>query len=133
MVIFVDTSALFALLDADDGHHRRAFAAWEEWLAQLVSFVTSNYVLLESAALIQRRLGVEAVRQFYEELLPVVRVQWITPDLHAAATAAFLAAGRRDLSLVDCASFALMRHLGLRAAFAFDRHFADQGFVLLPS
>ena len=39
---------------------------------------------------------------------------------------------RRQLSLVDCASFDIMRRLGLRDVFAFDPHFAEQGFRCLP-
>ncbi len=37
-----------------------------------------------------------------------------------------------DLSLVDCCSFESMRRRGIRTAFAYDAHFAQQGFELLP-
>jgi predicted nucleic acid-binding protein len=47
------------------------------------------------------------------------------------AVAGLLAAGRRQLSLVDCASFAVLRAEGQREAFAFDRHFQEEGFRLL--
>ncbi|PKO22873.1 MAG: hypothetical protein CVU38_07155 [Chloroflexi bacterium HGW-Chloroflexi-1] len=59
MVIFVDTSALYALMDADDQNHERARVAWAEWLDGPVQLATSNYVLLESIALIQHRLAYE--------------------------------------------------------------------------
>lgn len=52
--------------------------------------------------------------------------------LHQRALATLLGAGRREVSLVDWVSFLLMRELGIRHAFAFDRHFAEQGFVVLP-
>jgi hypothetical protein len=42
-----------------------------------------------------------------------------------------LAANRRQLSLVDCASFAAMRQSGFKNAFVFDRHFLEQGSTLL--
>jgi uncharacterized protein len=44
-----------------------------------------------------------------------------------------LAAARRNLSLVDCVSFELMRRLGIRRVFCFDPHFAEQGFELVGS
>jgi len=57
-------------------------------------------------------------------------------NLHAiaaygAGVAALLTAGRRQLSLVDCVSFLTMRRLNLKMAFAFDRHFTEQGFEVL--
>jgi predicted nucleic acid-binding protein len=57
----------------------------------------------------------------------------VTPDIHGAAAAALLAARRRSLSLVDCASFEIMRRTGIRTAFAFDRHLSEYGYDLLTS
>lgn len=45
---------------------------------------------------------------------------------------ALLAASRRKLSLVDCVSFEIMRTLGIKTVFAFDLHFAEQGFKSIP-
>jgi len=56
-------------------------------------------------------------------------VVWVDADLHAEGTAAQLTAARRELSLVDCVSFACMRREGLTRAFHFDRHFREQGFA----
>jgi len=133
MNIFVDTSAFYALLDADDQNCERAKGRWTEWLYQPTRFFCSNYILVESMALIQRRLGMLAVRRFQEDILPLCQVHWMSPELHAAAISALLTADRRHLSLVDCTSFEVMRHLGLRVVFAFDQHFSEQGFVCLPA
>jgi len=89
---------------------------------------TSNYVVVETTAVVQHRLGVEAVRAFTGDLLPLVEVEFVDAGVHAAATAALLAAGRRHLSLVDCSSFELMRRAGADPVFGFDRHFSEQGF-----
>ena len=132
MMIFIDTSALYALMDADDRNHERARDAWVQWLDQPIQFLTSNYVLLESLDLIQHRLGSQAARQFDEELLPVLRVHWIDAELHATALKMVLAIGQRDLSLVDCTNIELMRRLGHRTIFAFDRHYPEQGLTQLP-
>jgi predicted nucleic acid-binding protein len=45
---------------------------------------------------------------------------------------AFLAADRRGPSLVDFSSFEIMRRLGIRSAFTFDRHFRQYGFETFP-
>ena len=132
MMIFIDTSALYALMDADDRNHERARDAWAQWLDQPIQFLTSNYVLLESLALIQHQLSIQAARQFDEELMPVLRVHWIDAELHATALKMVLAIGQRDLSLVDCTNIELMRRLGHRTIFAFDRHYPEQGLTQLP-
>jgi predicted nucleic acid-binding protein len=58
------------------------------------------------------------------------QVQLTDSAIHEAAIAALLAAGRRQLSLVDCSSFELMRRREVSRAFAFDRHFREQKFTL---
>ncbi|MCS7283678.1 MAG: PIN domain-containing protein [Anaerolineae bacterium] len=128
----MDTSALLAVMDQDDRFCAAAFQFWEQQLSGPTVFLTSNYVVLETAALIQNRLGTAAVSLLYEEILPVIRQEWIDPVLHQRAVAALLAARRRNISLVDYTSFERMRQLGIRAAFAFDRHFAEQRFEVVP-
>ena len=90
--------------------------------------LTSNYILVESSALVQHRLGLEALRVFFDDVIPVLNVHWISEHEHRAAMAALVVASRRKLSLVDCTSFEVMRRLGLSNAYAFDRHFIEQGF-----
>lgn len=132
MIIFLDTSALYAVLDRDDANHARAKDRWAGLLEPDNTLVTSNYVLVESFALIQNRLGVGALRSFQEDILPLIGVEWIDAAAHRAGVSALLAAGRRKLSLVDCVSFEAMRSLGIRTAFTFDPHFSEQGFVSIP-
>jgi predicted nucleic acid-binding protein len=132
MIIFVDTSALYALMDANDKNHERAGAAWTAWLDQPLQFATSNYVLLESVALIQHRLGMQAVRAFCEELTPVLRMHWIDAELHATAFRMVMAVGQRDFSLVDATNVELMHRLGTRTIFAFDCHYPTQGLDQRP-
>ncbi len=128
MTVFVDTSALLAVLDANDGHHAHARAAWTRLIEDTERLATSNYVLVETYALVRSRLGMPALRALVEDVVPVLDVLWLDGDFHARASASLLAAGRRRLSLVDCASFVLMRQHGIQRVFAFDRHFTEQGF-----
>ena len=132
MKIFIDTSAFYALLDRDDDNHEAAKNAWAKILTAENTLVTSNYVLVETFALMQNRLGVAAVRAFQGDLLPILNVEFVNLETHRSGTSALLAASKRSLSLVDCISFELMRTLGIKSAFAFDAHFKEAGFQAIP-
>jgi predicted nucleic acid-binding protein len=127
-VVFVDTSALYALLDRDDAHHREAAQVFAGLLRRRVPLHTHAYVVVESLALAQRRLGMEAARALVHDLLGVVRVAPVDEALHQASLTATLASGRREVSLVDWASFLFMRHRKMEKAFAYDVRFFEQGF-----
>jgi predicted nucleic acid-binding protein len=129
MTAFVDTSALLALLDAADEHHGAAVKTWTRLATQSAKLATTNYVIVETTAIVQHRLGMEAVRALVRDILPLIEVSYVDADTHNAATTALLAAGRRHLSLVDCTSFETMRRGRVETAFAFDRHFGEQGFA----
>jgi len=131
VAVFIDTSAFFAVLDADDANHAAAARIWRGLIEQREELVCSNYILIEAFALLQRRLGLESARVFQTDVVGVLEVRWVDEPLHAAGVSAMLTAGRRQLSLVDCVSFELMRRLRLTAAFAFDQDFTDQGFSCL--
>ena len=130
--IFIDTSAFYALLDADDAGHRRVKDAWARLLKYDSFLITSNYILVETFALVQNRLGVEAVRVFQEDIVPLLDIRWVDAPVHSAAISALLAAGRKQLSLVDCSSFEIMRRGGVRKAFTLDKHFREHGFESVP-
>ncbi|MFO7666392.1 MAG: PIN domain-containing protein [Desulfobacterales bacterium] len=133
MSIFIDTSGFIAVLDIDDLNHTRAAETWQNILTSSETLVTTNYVLVETFALVQSRLGMAAVRVFQEDIVPVLRIEWINDAMHHAAMVIMLAALRKKLSLVDCVSFETMRLLGVKTAFTLDRHFKEQGFICLPA
>ncbi len=132
MTTFVDTSALFAVLDADDQNYLPANQTWEELVTQDEVLICTNYILLESFALVQHRLGIGAVRTLQEDILPLVNVEWMDSQTHNSSVMALLVADRRRLSLVDCASFVTMRRLALSTVFTFDHHFEELGFEVIP-
>lgn len=132
MSIFVDTSAFLAVLDAAEQNHASAKAIWERLLLRGEQLVVTNYILLETFALVQRRLGLEAIRTLQQDIVPLLQVHWVDEADHSAGVATLLAANRRQLSLVDCISFDTMRRSGLDTVFTFDHHFAEQRFTCVP-
>lgn len=128
----IDSSALYAYLDSADQNHTAARATFAELLKAGDQLVTHNYAVVESTALVQRRLGAEAVRSLFDDLLPVIEIRWIDEATHRLATAAMLGSLSRAVSLVDWTSFVAMRESMIDRAFAFDADFARQGLRAIP-
>jgi len=129
--VFVDTSAFYALMDRSDRWHTSARRLWARFLEEGYELKTSNYIVVETLALLQSRLGFEAAELWARDVLGVVEMIWVDEMLHHLATEIWLSLGRRQLSLVDCASFVVMRHDKVEKVFGFDKHFAEHGFDLM--
>lgn len=129
-MIFVDTSFLYALADTKDAHHVRAKHLFTDLLENREDWYTHNYIIVETAALIHRRIGFSAAEKFLQEslLFPLV---WIDDSLHGEAAAYFSRCLRRKVSFVDCMSFVLMKRKGIKNAFAFDADFSKEGFEVM--
>jgi predicted nucleic acid-binding protein len=105
---------------------------WSRLVREGHVLLTNSYVLIETCAILQRRLGIPALRAFHENIFPLLQVDWIGLEGHQVGVEAALAAARRHLSIVDCTSFQTMHREGVQTVFSFDRHFAEQGFEVLP-
>lgn len=132
MTVFVDSSALYALVDAGQEEHEAIAAEWRELLSGDAHLITSNYVVLETVALVQRRLGMPALRDLTRDLLPSMQICWVTEEVHRAAESALLVTDRRGLSLVDCVSFEVMRENRVHTALTLDSDFMRMSFEVLP-
>lgn len=128
--VLLDTSAVYALADRADPNHTAALQRLRRVEEQGHELFLHSYILLESAALLQRRLGLEVALRFLKDA-EGMRIHWVTGRDHREAVALLASLGRRELSLVDCTSFIVMRRYGIPTAFAFDDDFARQGFRLL--
>lgn len=131
-MIFVDTSALLAILEKNDTNHLHAVQCWKDLLRKASTLLTNNYILVESIAIIQKRYGLQAVQNLQSEILPFVQTEWIDERQHAAIVERVVATNRRRLSLVDCAAFETMQRLDISTVFTFDEHFREQGFKVIP-
>lgn len=131
MKVFVDTSAFLALVNADDRNHIHARKIWEKILNEKAEIFVTNYVLIETYAVLQNRAGVEAVRNFERDLSGIMNVLWVDEEIHREGLMRVISANRKNLSLVDCVSFSAMNRSGIDNVFCFDKHFQEQGFCVL--
>jgi uncharacterized protein len=130
--VFVDTSALYALISTQDQKIKLAVEIWETALERGNILFTNNYVLVECFALIQSRLGLEFARALQFNIVPFIQIDWIGEQQHASSVNVVFTANRCQLSLVDCSCFETMRRFGIDKVFTFDEHFREQGFEVIP-
>lgn len=128
-MIFLDTSAIYAWADAADPNHHTAVRHLQAILARGAPLLTHNYVLVESIALLQARLGLAAATKLAQDSTMFV-IEWVDDDLHAAGMSELERSTKRHVSLVDHVSFLVMRRRKVETAFAFDPDFASAGFHL---
>ncbi len=124
--VFVDTSAIYALLDRDDARHHEARAGLERMKKSRAEPLISNFIVAESHALIMSRLSATIARRWLlGNIWPVERVTQADETRAAEIIATYT---DKDFSYVDATSFAVMNRLTLRRALTFDRHFEQFGF-----
>lgn len=128
---FVDTSGFYALLDGTDPFHAVARQCFERIESGGGRLLTTNYVVHESWALIQRRLGWEALDVFLLDLVPRCEVVFVDAGLHALGVTRCQQVRERRFSLTDAVSLECMKLRGLTEAIVEDEHFRREG-VRLP-
>jgi predicted nucleic acid-binding protein len=122
-----DSSAILALLDADDADHARAVSVARAMASERRPGFITNYVEAEAHALLVRKLGRTIARQWLlTGGLPVIPVlaaeEQKARDILARHT-------DKDWTLCDAISFALMDARRVRRAFTFDHHFRQYGRI----
>ena len=130
-MIFLGTSAIYALADSSDANHDRVVELFSRALTDEEALLVHNYILVESAALLQSCLGLINARQFMRDS-DAFQVHWIEADDHRQSVAVWNERKRQKLSLVDCMSFVVMRLYDVRRVLAFDSDFAKEGFDSYP-
>ena len=128
-MIFLDTSAIYAWADAADPNHDVGVRRLTAILESGEELLTHNYVLVESTALLQARLGLAAAIKLAKDS-PAFVIEWVDDDLHASGIRELERSRKRHVSLVDHISFLVMRRRHVAIAFAFDPDFASAGFQL---
>ena len=137
MRLFVDTSALLALVNARDDNHSSAIAFRErlrQGKTQFKLLIISNYIFDETMTLLRTRVGHNSALSLGEAIRgsKIFRMRWITPELDGEAWNIFAKYRDTDFSYTDCTSFALMRMEGIETVFGYDEHFGQFGIQQVP-
>ncbi len=130
-MIFVDTSFWVALRNRRDDHHAAARKLLQSNAA--APLISTNHVSGETWTFLRRRAGHASAVRFLNDIEDAVRlhVEHVDEALEHDAIGWLKRHDEREYSFVDATSFALMRRLGVREAFAFDGDFAAAGFIEL--
>ena len=120
-----DSSAVLALLDADDADHGLAARTARDIAKERRPSFITNYVEVETHALLLRKLGRALAREWLlAGGLPVVRA---SPDEESRGKEMLERYSDKDWSLCDAISFAVIASRSVGLAFSFDRHFLQFG------
>lgn len=120
-MIFIDTSFYIAIALSTDSNHKKA-------LAQLVKIeeetVTSEDVIKETLTIISQRLGKTASQDFYTDIRAISTIIPVTSEHYQAGLTLFLSSKTaKDISVIDCTSMAICKHLRIKNILTFDKHF----------
>ena len=122
-----DSSAILALLDADDADHARAVDVAREIAAEQRPCFITNYVEAEAHALLLRKLGRTIAREWLlSGGLPVMPA---LPAEEQSAREILARRGDKDWTLCDAISFAVLDSRRIATAFSFDHHFRQYGRI----
>lgn len=128
MKIFFDTSAFYALTSSSDDFHNEAKKIYRRIIDE--ELYTSSYVLVETIALIQKRLGFDVLKSFLKVIEEFFTIIWVDENLHNEGLRVLMRKRKKELSLVDCVSFSILRSQKMKV-FAFDEDFKKEGFQLV--
>ena len=131
--LFIDTGAWIALEVANDQNHSAATSFFRS-RGYRYRWVTTNWILSETVTWLRRRTTHRAAVNLADRLRSsqLVTILRVDAEHEARAWDIFASYDDRDFSYVDCTSFAIMEAAGMFTAFAFDKHFRQFGFDMLP-
>jgi predicted nucleic acid-binding protein len=134
-LVFVDTSAWYALFSRTDRGHAAVAKAFSQARKGQLTLVTSHDVLDETLTLARMRAGHSLALALGEAIWQRRGAELLGVDdaTRDAAWSIFRKHADQDLSFTDCTSAALMRARGIEVALTLDRHFSVLGFSVLPA
>lgn len=129
MRVFVDSSAIIALLVKNDSNHEQAMEALSRMVRQGAELVMSNFIIAESYNLIAARVNSFKAREWLlANTWPVERVGRLDEKRALEIIRKY---DDKDFSYTDATSFAMIERFAIDFAFTFDRHFQQYGIRII--
>lgn len=135
MKIFLDTSAIIAIYNANDKFHDDASRVMRDISSgrvPLTRFYVSDYIFDETTTFIECVLRDHGLALGVGDALlssPFTTFLRVDEEIFQETWDRFKSSQGR--SFTDCSSFVLMERNGVNHAFSFDEHFKDEGFQIL--
>jgi len=131
--IFIDTSGFFAMLASDDDRHVAAAKLVGAARRRRRGFITTDYVLDETATLLKARRKTHLIAKLFERVdqSQACRIEWTDSERFRNVREFFLKHADQAWSFTDCLSFVVMSDLRLRHALTKDEHFQLAGYTAL--
>lgn len=133
--IFVDTSGFYSLFVKNDDQHEKAVKLLQNAAQSKQRFITSDYVLDETATLLHARGLTHLVSQLFDTIFnsQACTIVWMDQENFMKARLFFLKHSDHSWSFTDCTSFILMKNMQISSALTKDQHFKEAGFIPLLS
>jgi predicted nucleic acid-binding protein len=128
--VILDTSAIYALISASDQFHLRANEVYSDLVDGGDELRTTSYIMVETAALVHRRLGFQLLKAFVDSMAGVVDILWIDRITHEESWRRMVGRDGAQLSFVDWSTIVTAENTR-SVIFAFDQDFSAQGLQVL--
>ncbi len=131
--VFLDTSGLIGVVNADDQWHSQAETVWLELVSSSVALFTTSLILIELADGLSRLRHREMAIQTIEALRNSDLLTVVQSDAHREAQAWELYCERvdKEWGMTDCVSMMVMKEQNIQHVFTADSHFEQAGFHVL--
>ena len=128
--VFVDTSGFYSLLIRRDDRHQQATRLLRKAQRRRDRFVTTDYVLDETATLLRARGHGHLVPVLLDTVFSsaACAVSWTDAEQFRATCDFFLKHEDQAWSFTDCLSFVVMKQRRLQESLTKDAHFRAAGY-----
>ena len=131
-IIFIDADAFIAVYSENDTNHKRALKRAQQIEKDNAYVMTSTYVLLEVATILNIRVKKGIGTRVVNKIVNSTTIELSMGDNYIFSGIQTLSKQtNKNISLADCVYFSTAKHFGVTHIFSFDKHWVKNRFVLL--